>query len=399
MRQLRVALTIPLLMLLAIPVSLPATTIAVIYPVKAKGSDPFWRIQRKGLWGFMDRSGNVVIEPRFVSANDFIKGLAGVCVPGPNRDGQRCGYIDHSGAFVIEPRFKHALDFDDGVAIVEAKDGWTLIDTNGNVLTENRFKHISRFSEGMTIVEVAKGGDGLETSRGALFGYIDTTGRIVVEPIYEWSSPFEEGLAAVRDESGQWGFIDKLGRIAIGFKFAEVTQFSGGVATVREPAFDKYGVIDTKGNIVRPFNLTSADPFRDGFAGAADAAGAGLIGLDGHFRFQLPNAEHVESPNGSIAQFRGKGGNKGFVDTAGRVLVEPIYGNTESFFEGRAAVHDDKTNRWGYVDATGALVIPPRFETANEFVDGLALVQIDEIWCYIDRQGVVVARDVWSWGR
>jgi hypothetical protein len=154
MGQLRAALTIPLLMLLANPIPLPAMTVAVTYPIKAKGSDPFWRIQRKGLWGFMDRS----------------------------------------------------------------------------------------------------------------------------------------------------GFIDKLGRIAIGFKFAEVTPFSGGVATVREPVFDKYGVIDTKGNTVRPFDLTSAGGFKEGFAGAADAAGAGLIGPDGRFRFQLPNAREVESPAESVAQ-------------------------------------------------------------------------------------------------
>ncbi|MBP5241278.1 MAG: WG repeat-containing protein, partial [Bacteroidales bacterium] len=50
-----------------------------------------------GDWGFMDKTGNVVIEPQFTEAGDFSEGLAKVSVD------WKWGYIDQTGKFVIKP--------------------------------------------------------------------------------------------------------------------------------------------------------------------------------------------------------------------------------------------------------------------------------------------------------
>ena len=42
------------------------------------------------------------------------------------------------------------------------------------------------------------------------WGFIDETGQIVIEPVYEGVAPFSEGLAAVRLD-GKFGYINKAG--------------------------------------------------------------------------------------------------------------------------------------------------------------------------------------------
>ena len=45
-------------------------------------------------------------------------------------------------------------------------------------------------------------------------GYINKTGKIVIEPKFDWACYFTEALAAVRIGGrfiGKWGYIDKGG--------------------------------------------------------------------------------------------------------------------------------------------------------------------------------------------
>ncbi len=47
------------------------------------------------------------------------------------------------------------------------------------------------------------------------WGYIDKTGKIIIDPQYDDAWPFSEGLAAVMivdEETGKWGYIDKTGK-------------------------------------------------------------------------------------------------------------------------------------------------------------------------------------------
>ncbi|MEM6261759.1 MAG: WG repeat-containing protein [Bacteroidota bacterium] len=53
-----------------------------------------------GLWGYLDASGNIAIEPQFYSAGEFSQGLAAVRKKGTY------GCLNKNGAFVIPPQFE-----------------------------------------------------------------------------------------------------------------------------------------------------------------------------------------------------------------------------------------------------------------------------------------------------
>jgi len=88
-------------------------------------------IDRKGVITpcFIDMTGQVVIpNDGWDGASPFYEGLAAV-----RKDG-KWGYINTSGEYVIEPKYNVARPFSCGVAIVSTEEEWFIIDAQGNVL-------------------------------------------------------------------------------------------------------------------------------------------------------------------------------------------------------------------------------------------------------------------------
>ena len=61
-------------------------------------------VKIKNHYGFIDKRGDVVIEPKYDDACGFSDGLAAVKV------GKKYGFIDHTGRMVIEPQFGFGND-------------------------------------------------------------------------------------------------------------------------------------------------------------------------------------------------------------------------------------------------------------------------------------------------
>jgi hypothetical protein len=67
---------------------------------------------------------------------------------------------------------------------------------------------------------------------------------------YEFAGPFCNGLARVR-KNKKWGYIDTTGSIIIPIKYNEVENFSDGMARVR--VGQKWGLISSTGKeIIKP---------------------------------------------------------------------------------------------------------------------------------------------------
>ena len=69
-----------------------------------------------GQYGFIDTKGNVVIEPKYRSADPFREGLAHVqAISGE-------GFINHQGEEVVPPQYGFVSDFQNGTAFAVTKD-------------------------------------------------------------------------------------------------------------------------------------------------------------------------------------------------------------------------------------------------------------------------------------
>ncbi|MGA9626909.1 MAG: WG repeat-containing protein [Bryobacteraceae bacterium] len=110
-----------------------------------------------GKWGYVDRNGNLIVEPQFDDRKHFSDGLAAVKLEA------KWGFIDTAGRFAIAPRFVGVSSLSGGLAGVRVqKNGdWGFIGRDGRFAIEPRFSDVldeSWFSEGLAVVAMRRGG-------------------------------------------------------------------------------------------------------------------------------------------------------------------------------------------------------------------------------------------------
>jgi hypothetical protein len=213
-----------------------------------------------------------------------------------------------------------------------------------------------------------------------VWGFIDTQGRVVIEPRFVMVGLFSDGLASFRDKrfSDPWGYIDKIGKVVIEPQFDAAEDFRNGVARV--------GFATLKGKLLSM---------------VAD------VGLECDYKFIDRTGKFVPEPSplhyatgepGELIPFR-KGDVAGYLNAKGEVVIQPQFQVASAFSEGLACVC--KEGLFGYIDTRGEWVIPPRFQYANDFSAGLAGVPLGENgWGFIDRTGkeVIPGKFAWVYG-
>lgn len=132
------------------------------------------------------------------------------------------GYIDKTGKVVIKPQYENTMGFNEGLAATKYGGKYGYIDTKGKWIIKPQFDFTYMFSDGLAMVEIDK-----KTA------WIDKTGKIVIKPqeFEKTAVGFKEGRLAVK-KGGKWGYLDKTGKMAIPPQFDEANEFSGGVAQV-----------------------------------------------------------------------------------------------------------------------------------------------------------------------
>jgi hypothetical protein len=284
-------------------------------------------------YGYINKAGEMIIRPQFdSSAGDFWDGMAKV------RIRRKYGYINKKGQMVVEPAYdRRARDFSEGVARVAVDDKYGFIDKTGAFVIEPQFLRAESFSEGLAPARI----DGE-------YGYLNKTGRFVIAPRFDYARGFYEGLAAVVIDR-KCGFIDRTGGIIIEPQFDAAWPFREGLAPImvhnRWRFTEKWGFVDKTGRVVIEPKFWARSRFREGLAF--------VVYLHGWGYRQESKTE--------------------FIDKTGRVVNMPHLDNSgRFFFEGLTTIRID--GKYGYMNKTGQIVIEPQFDYAASFSEGLACV-------------------------
>lgn len=260
--------------------------------------DYFPTQRSEGLWPssagavYYDDKGAVALSMPSHELRSFHEGLAGIGGKNKNSDVNKSwGFIDKSGKLVIPLQFIGVKDFSEGLAPVQQfftgadkrfHREWGFIDRSGKIVVEPQYQWADQFSEGMACIGQAE-----PTDWTMRYGYIDKTGRSVIPPKYDWAEPFSQGLALVHlpgqkdgydhvfvngkggviNRSGSWVFIDKTGKIIVVPPPAvqEIHSFSEGFSRVKIGGL--YGFMDKQGNMAIKPQYRWADDFSEGLAG------------------------------------------------------------------------------------------------------------------------------------
>jgi hypothetical protein len=321
-------------------------------PTRRAGADPLFQIRRGDKWGYIDRTGKVVIVPKFDSERDFFHGRAGVQV------GKKWGFIDSGASVVIPLQFDEVRDFLDDLAPVRIGRKWGYVDAGGRMVIAPSFQAAAEFHEGLARVHlwdsVVCSGDQYTSENAPEWAF-----RLIEDNLFDMPECFPQ--------DGHFGFIDKTGAFVIAARFFIADNFSEGLAAVRveESPDSKYGYIDRTGTPVINPRFNQAGPFSEGRA--AVETSARTVG------------NHVVD----IAW--------GFIDKSGQPVIPAKYQFAGRFSEGLARIAVPAPNGWamGYINRDGRIVVSPQYDQALDFSEGLAAVFRDS-WHYINQTGKVV---------
>lgn len=219
--------------------------------------------------------------------------------------------------------------------------------------------------------------------KGTRVGFVDENGNWVIEPIYENAHPFQEGLAAVKNNEDKWGFINPEGLLVIEHQYDKVDDFINGLAIVNdgENFIDKEGtpLYDKEKN--GGISFYQVHPFSDGLSLVRNNDDEGYIDLQGKLVIDLTYrqsgdfVEDLAAAKKTSKKARISTTDYGYIDKNGNWKIEPQFEKAKAFSEGLAAVKkDDNDFSWGFINREGDYIIPAQFYGVSDFHNGLASV-------------------------
>lgn len=281
----------------------------------------------------------------------------------------------------------------------EATGKWGFIDNQGNAVTQMVFDWTSDFRQNRGLAEITVLGV-------SMMGYIDSTfnetGKWAISPRFEVKDEndiaafgFFDGRALARDDDGTWGYIDPTGKWIIEPQFVETPRdypgipaghFSDGLAWFQVVEMKERNMVDENDEFVRDAegNILKEDYPRRSF-GYIDRRGKVVI---------KPRYVMAHDFGEGLAAVRFKShGTWGFINKDEKRVIAPKYDLVGRFSEGMCAVgmvireNNIVVQRWGYIDPKGNEMIERRFDEARQFSEGIAAARIGDKWGYIDKQG------------
>ncbi|MBX3245175.1 MAG: WG repeat-containing protein, partial [Acidobacteria bacterium] len=351
-------------------------------------SENWFPVRVDGKTGYIDRTGKIVLEPKYDGASYFSEGLGRVSVGRDTiiTEGFSQGFIDETGKMVIKPKWDIVTHFSDGLAAVgfdQTKQKieingrflgytsashtwyrWGFIDKTGNAVIDTKFSDITEFRDGIAAANT----DPYQPK----YGFIDKKGNWVIKPQFENANQFSDGLARVFI-NGKYGFIDKSGKLVIKPEYSWALNFSDGLACVR-----------IGGDVIKPYGMSITNNFGE----------HAFIDKNGKVVIKLKNAECRSSFSEGLARFEeiGKYG-EGFIDRTGKVVIKPFGGGQSDFSDGLKFVILDG-GKLGFISRDGNLAFKLPFGKADDFYRGLAQVcesyDFESKCGYIDKTGKVI---------
>jgi len=338
-----------------------------------------------------------LVEPKFSSASEFQGGYA-IISKNFGSMGSKYGIINKYSTQTMLYSFDRIKGLSEGHCIV-VKDGKHALTKVSTLTKETKptkwFDFMSRLSEGLAMA-----------SLNGKRGYVNAKSEWVIQPqAYRYAMPFSEGLALVSKKGAEWGYIDKTGKLVIDFKKrpSMPSDFSDGMARFNQGG--KWGYMNKSGKEVIPPKYDKAGDFSSGVTIVQE--GDLQMGIDktGKVVFRLEELSEqkdrytgaqiikkINAPSLKFSEGVLVGGNTtqyqwgrwGVLNTSGKwIWVQNGKFKTIRNFKQGFAPAKPIGSRWGLIDKEGKWVLSPSFQEVGNYGDGLVPVSQRGRWGYV----------------
>ena len=382
-------------------------------------------VRIEGAYGFIDRTGKVVIAPRFQAVSSFTGSFAEV------RLGNASGIIDRSGHLVVPARFRRIIPFTGDTFVAEPlrENGREVTTRDGRL---DSFSAATAFSDmsGAGLFHIRRGWltkqnlnfDRFDQAERGLiwagsenehkddiWGLLKADGTWQVSPRYNHVQMLMETHAVVtsmpdyslppqeRRDAIRWGAVDRDGKLTVPLKFALLHYWRGGYGYAREGRpFSSDGTERTvREGIVRADGSLLANRYFDKIdIGQGNMLPRGRVG-NTWYSIQ-PSGRLIPDQADGQTVVQCKSGLKIVRRGKDVEFLRPGDGKSIGRFDDGYFPKDDcpssfdtrRGERWFYV-LEGGTVLGGRngYESTYSFSGDHAAVKVEGKWGIIDRSG------------
>lgn len=337
-------------------------------------------VEIDGKWGLINTEGEFIYTPNcdmigYLSQDDTQYNVRPAC-----KD-KKYALMNERGEWIFEPKYDSCTGVWDGYALVESNGKYGYIDCDGNLAIDLQFDDADIFMNGLAAVAI-----------GTKCGVIDTKGNYIInpqfdKPEYSFSMTFDSNNNLVASKNNKQGVVNVSGKVIIPFEYDYVLSIYNETEIIGYKAVDGLNCIffDKNGKQISNdyFDSDSSFGFGDGLY---------VIKKDDKFGYMNTNGEIVISPQYDKATTFENGiaciqynNEYGCIDKQGKTVVEPQFDEMKNFSEDLAAIKI--SGKWGYIDKSGKIKISPIYDEADNFSDGIAKVETNNKIGYIDKSG------------
>jgi len=256
----------------------------------------------------------------------------------------------------------------------------------------------------------------LKTNR---VGFIDTTGRVVIKPLYNNCSAFNGKYAIVsigggyKDPQNKMGVIDRKGKVIVPVNYSSVALCQNGLFRVWKEK--KMGFVDAGGKVIVPFGkyarhiaperwgifledapplgfswslLDPAPVFFKGYLAVAVGDKWGVIDSTGRETAPL-TFEGIDLFKGNLAPYTSNK-KQGLINGVGRICVPANYDKVEVLDDSHCIVHLGK--KVGVLDTNNRVILPVELSGVAAFGNGFQVTDDHYYHLLYDSQGKLLAK-------
>jgi len=346
------------------------------------------RVSLDGLWGIINKNGEMIVPFKYKAIFNFSEGLAAACIGGEYHwlqgeiIGGTWGYVNEKGEEVIPFQYHRAENFYKGNAIVQiANDNWGdwgIIDKTGKRILPYKYPSYSfdtRPFPGLRWDEQEIGKLLYRPSQNdEVWRQIDLKGNLTGKKVNDIHGERASNNSPITiEKNGKYALKSASGKLLTDYIYDQGIYFYNDdkVAVIRKNL--KYGLIDVNGKeTIKPvydaLNIKGKQleiRVENKYA-VADLTGKVLSPYeDDEIKIVSENIYCINLSNGYLLKF-----------LDGSIANEKIFDQTGySFEDGLLKVK--KNGLWGFVDLDGKLAIQCIYPYADDFENGLAKIDLN----------------------
>lgn len=238
--------------------------------IKVKYEDGHF-LKKGGKWGFVSVDGLDKIDIIYDQIENYSSSWSGFKVM---KDG-KWGYVGAKGNVVVPLQYDSISLCSDSMIKVQSGEKYGFYNLKKNTFTSLKYTYADDYSS-------AKGGATV-VATDKLRGVVDTEDNLIIPMEYDYICIDGPDLYRLK-KNGRYGIIDSKGNVIFPFRYRDLGKFDSDGITYAENDEGKYGYVDKNGNAVIGFRYLRADNFERDYAKVSMGhACVGVIDKSGRF--------------------------------------------------------------------------------------------------------------------